>query len=57
MKSVAQFFFKSFIRMNLKQNQHLKLDAFGRTLECFGHTLEYVGHTLECFGVRLDDLG
>jgi len=43
--------------MNLKQNQYLKLDAFGRTLEYFGHTLEYLWSALECFGVRLDDLG
>jgi len=26
--------------MNLKQNQRLKLDAFGHTLEYFGHTLD-----------------
>ena len=57
MKSVAHFFFKSFIGMKLKQNQYLKLDAFGRTLECFGHTLECFGHTLECVGHTLDDLG
>jgi len=40
--------------MNLKQNQHLKLDAFGHTLEYFW---TIVGVRLERFGVHLDVFG
>jgi len=40
--------------MKLKQNQYLKLDAFGRTLECFGHTLEYLWSALECVWMSSD---
>ena len=40
--------------MNLKQNQHLKLDALGRTLDILW---SIVGVRLECFGMRLDVFG
>jgi len=43
--------------MNLKQNQYLKLDAFGHTLECFGHTLEYLWSALDILWMTLDDIG
>jgi len=43
--------------MNLKQNQHLKLDAFGHTLEyrwsAFGVLLNAFG----CLWMTLDDFG
>jgi hypothetical protein len=43
--------------MNLKQNQCLKLDAFGHTLEYFGHTLDYRWSAFECVWMTSDDFG
>jgi len=47
--------------MKLKQNQYLKLDAFGPTLDILwtiiGVPLECFGHTLDILWMTLDDLG
>ena len=52
--SVVNFGSKHLWNKNLKQNQCLKLDAFGHTLEYVGHTLEY---RWSIFGVLLNAFG
>jgi hypothetical protein len=52
--SVVNFGSKHLWNKNLKQNQCLKLDAFGHTLEYFGVSLDILWST---FGVLLNAFG